>query len=106
MSGFDLAASDAVADVVGMAEPVLASLSRAPLTASAFHWRNGLYVTGLDAVGEAEEIELTLASGAAVPGELAGATAPRALRRSGSRASTRRRRWPRLQSRAPARSPS
>ncbi len=73
MSGFDLAAfSDAVADVVGMAEPVLASLSRAPLTASAFHWRNGLYVTGLDAVGEAEEIELTLASGAAVPGELAG----------------------------------
>ncbi|MCO5070028.1 MAG: S1C family serine protease [Rhizobiaceae bacterium] len=73
MSTFDLAAySDAVADIVESVAPALASLARGNQSASAFHWRDGLFVTADDAIGDADEIELTLASGVVVRGEVAG----------------------------------
>src|SRR5690606_34528247 len=73
MDTFDLPAfSDAVANVVAAAEPTLASLPRGALTTSAFHWRNGLYVTTHDALGEADEAELTLRPGVTLEGKLVG----------------------------------
>jgi S1-C subfamily serine protease len=73
MSSYDLVAfSDAVAEIAQKAGPAVASLQRGHLTASAFHWRDGLFVTAEEALGDAEEIELTLTSGAVVQGELAG----------------------------------
>lgn len=73
MSTFDLRGfSDAVADVVADAESALASLPHGSLTASAFHWRNGIYVAPQEVVAEAEEIVLTLSSGKTVTGEMVG----------------------------------
>ncbi|TIO39141.1 MAG: serine protease, partial [Mesorhizobium sp.] len=74
MSNFNLSAfSDAVADVAAAAAPALASFAtHHHRTASAFHWRDGFFVTAEEAVEAGEEIELTLASGETVKAELAG----------------------------------
>lgn len=74
MSDFDLGAfSDAVADVAAAAAPALASfLTHHHRTASAFHWRDGYFVTAEEAVEAGEEIELALASGQTIKAELAG----------------------------------
>ena len=74
MSSFNLSAfSDAIADVAATAAPALASfVTHHHRTASAFHWRDGFFVTAEEAVEAGEEIELTLASGETVKAELAG----------------------------------
>lgn len=74
MSDFNLSAfSDAIADVAATAAPALASfVTHHHRTASAFHWRDGYFVTAEEAVEAGEEIELTLASGETVKAELAG----------------------------------
>lgn len=74
MSNFDLGAfSDAIADLAAGAVPALASLPRGHgSTASALHWRDGLYVTAEEALDDGDPVELTLASGETVKAELAG----------------------------------
>lgn len=73
MSAFDLSAfSDAIADIAEKAAPLTASLARGHLTASAFHWRDGLYVTAEEALDDGDTVELTLAGGETLAGELAG----------------------------------
>ena len=73
MSTFDLGAfSDAIVDLAASVAGTTASFARGHLTASAFHWRDGLYVTADEAVADVDELELTLGSGAVVKGELAG----------------------------------
>lgn len=74
MSDFNLSAfSDAIADVAATAAPAVASFAtHHHRTASAFHWRDGLFVTAEEAVEAGEEIELTLASGETVKAELIG----------------------------------
>ncbi|RUX87962.1 serine protease, partial [Mesorhizobium sp. M2A.F.Ca.ET.040.01.1.1] len=74
MSDFNLSAfSDAIADVAATAAPALASfVTHHHRTASAFHWRDGYFVTAEEVVEAGEEIELTLASGETVKAELAG----------------------------------
>ncbi|WP_274628109.1 S1C family serine protease [Arvimicrobium flavum] len=73
MSALDLSAfSDAVADIAEKAAAATASLARGHHTASAFHWRDGLFVTAEEAVEDDETLDLILASGAQVKAELAG----------------------------------
>jgi S1-C subfamily serine protease len=74
MSDFNLSAfSDAIADIAAAAAPAVASFAtHHHRTASAFHWRDGLFVTAEEAVEAGEEIELTLASGESVKAELVG----------------------------------
>jgi S1-C subfamily serine protease len=74
MSDFNLSAfSDAVADVAGGAAAAVASfVTHHHRTASAFHWRDGYFVSAEEAVEAGEEIELTLASGETVKAELVG----------------------------------
>ena len=74
MSDFNLSAfSDAIADVAATAAPAVASfVTHHHRTASAFHWRDGYFVTAEEAVEAGEEIELTLASGETVKAELVG----------------------------------
>jgi S1-C subfamily serine protease len=74
MSDFNLSAfSDAVADIAAAAAPATASFAtHHHRTASAFHWRDGYFVTAEEAVEAGEEIELTLASGETVKAELVG----------------------------------
>lgn len=74
MSSFDLGGfSDAIADLAAKAAPATASLAtRHHRTASAFHWRDGFYVTAEEAVNGEEAVELTLSSGETVKAELAG----------------------------------
>ncbi|TGQ54476.1 serine protease [Mesorhizobium sp. M1C.F.Ca.ET.193.01.1.1] len=74
MSDFNLSAfSDAIADVAAAAAPAVASFAtHHHRTASAFHWRDGFFVTAEEAVEAGEEIELTLASGETVKAELVG----------------------------------
>ncbi|CCV08658.1 Serine protease [Mesorhizobium metallidurans STM 2683] len=74
MSDFNLSAfSDAVADIAAKAAPATASFAtHHHRTASAFHWRDGYFVTAEEAVETGEEIELTLASGETVKAELVG----------------------------------
>jgi S1-C subfamily serine protease len=74
MSEFNLSAfSDAIADVAAGAAPALASfVTHHHRTASAFHWRDGYFVTAEEAVEAGEEIELTLASGETIKAELVG----------------------------------
>jgi len=74
MSNFNLSAfSDAIADVAAAAAPAVASFAtHHHRTASAFHWRDGYFVTAEEAVEAGEEIELTLASGETVKAELVG----------------------------------
>ncbi|TPJ36527.1 serine protease [Mesorhizobium sp. B2-5-13] len=74
MSDFNLSAfSDAIADLAAKAAPATASFAtHHHRTASAFHWRDGYFVTAEEAVETGEEIELTLASGATVKAELVG----------------------------------
>ena len=74
MSDFNLSAfSDAIADVAATAAPALASfVTHHRRTASAFHWRDGYFVTAEEAVEAGEEIELTLASGESMKAELVG----------------------------------
>ncbi len=74
MSDFNLSAfSDAVADVAATAASSTASFAtHHHRTASAFHWRDGFFVTSEEAVEAGEEIELTLASGETVKAELVG----------------------------------
>ena len=74
MSDFNLSAfSDAIADVAAAAAPAVASFAtHHHRTASAFHWRDGFFVTAEEAVEAGEEIELTLASGETVKTELVG----------------------------------
>ena len=65
MSDFDLNAfSQAIADLAAKAAPVTAGFAtHHHRTASAFHWRDGYFVTAEEAVEAGEEIELMLASG-------------------------------------------
>ena len=74
MSDFNLSAfSDAIADVAATAASAVASfVTHHHRTASAFHWRDGYFVTAEEAVEAGEEIELTLASGETVNAELVG----------------------------------
>ncbi|MEP6564854.1 MAG: S1C family serine protease [Mesorhizobium sp.] len=74
MSDFNLSAfSDAIADIAATAAPVAASFAtHHHRTATAFHWRDGYFVTAEEAVETGEEIELTLASGETVKAELVG----------------------------------
>ncbi|MFK0689904.1 S1C family serine protease [Mesorhizobium sp. IMUNJ 23033] len=74
MSDFNLSAfSDAIADVAATAAPATASLAtHHGRTASAFHWRDGYFVTAEEVVEAGEEIELKLASGGKVKAELVG----------------------------------
>ncbi|RWE22886.1 S1C family serine protease, partial [Mesorhizobium sp.] len=74
MSAFDLAAfSDAIADAAAAAAPALASFAtHHHRSASAFHWRDGFFVTAEEAVEAGEEIELTLASGETAKAEMVG----------------------------------
>ncbi|WP_192182861.1 S1C family serine protease [Mesorhizobium amorphae] len=74
MSDFNLSAfSDAIADVAATAAPAMASLAtHHGRTASAFHWRDGYFVTAEEVVEAGEEIELKLASGERVKAELVG----------------------------------
>lgn len=74
MSTFDLGAfSDAIADLAAAAAPALASLPRGHgATASAFHWRDGLFVTAEEALDDSDPVELTLPSGETVKAELVG----------------------------------
>ncbi|RWL43990.1 MAG: serine protease [Mesorhizobium sp.] len=74
MSDFNLSAfSDAIADVAATAAPAVASfVTHHHRTASAFHWRDGYFVTAEEAVEAGEEIELTLASGETAKAELVG----------------------------------
>jgi len=74
MSDFNLSAfSDAIADVAATAAPAVASFAtHHHRTVSAFHWRDGYFVTAEEAVEAGEEIELTLASGDTVKAELVG----------------------------------
>lgn len=74
MSDFNLSAfSDAIADVAATAAPATASLAtHHGRTASAFHWRDGYFVTAEEVVEAGEEIELKLASGGRMKAELVG----------------------------------
>ncbi|TPI31951.1 serine protease [Mesorhizobium sp. B3-2-1] len=74
MSDFNLSAfSDAIADLAAKAAPATASFAtHHHRTASAFHWRDGYFVTAEEAVEAGEEITLTLASGETVKAELTG----------------------------------
>jgi S1-C subfamily serine protease len=73
MSTFDLGAfSDAIADIAQAAVAATASLPRGHVTASAFHWRDGLYVTAEEAITDGEDIELTLPLGSTVTAQLLG----------------------------------
>ncbi|RUX26064.1 serine protease, partial [Mesorhizobium sp. M4A.F.Ca.ET.050.02.1.1] len=74
MSDFNLSAfSDAIADLAAAAAPATASLAtHHHRTASAFHWRDGYFVTAEEVVEAGEEIELTLTSGETVKAELVG----------------------------------
>ena len=74
MSDFNLSAfSDAIADLAAQAAPVTASFAtHHHRTATAFHWRDGYFVTAEEAVEAGEEIELTLPSGETVKAELVG----------------------------------
>ncbi|MEO5757185.1 MAG: S1C family serine protease [Mesorhizobium sp.] len=74
MSDFNLSAfSEAIADLAATAAPATASfVTHHHRTASAFHWRDGYFVTAEEAVETGEEIELTLASGETVKAELIG----------------------------------
>ncbi|UVK41141.1 S1C family serine protease [Mesorhizobium sp. AR10] len=74
MSDFNLNAfSDAIADIAAAAAPATASLpTHHHRTASAFHWRDGYFVTAEEAVESGEEVELMLASGETVKAELIG----------------------------------
>jgi S1-C subfamily serine protease len=74
MSDFNLSAfSDAIADIAAAVAPATASLpTHHHRTASAFHWRDGYFVTAEEAVEAGEEIELTVSSGETVKAELVG----------------------------------
>lgn len=74
MSDFNLSGfSDAIANLAAKAAPATASFAtHHHRTASAFHWRDGYFVTAEEAVEAGEEIELTLASGETVKAELIG----------------------------------
>lgn len=65
--------SRAVADLAQSAAPALASLQIHPRhSVSAFHWRDGLYVTAEEAVDAGDELEITLHGGATSKAELLG----------------------------------
>lgn len=74
MSDFNLSAfSDAIADIAAAATPATASFAtHQHRTATAFHWRDGYFVTAEEAVEAGEAIELTLSSGERVKAELVG----------------------------------
>ncbi|MER9341950.1 S1C family serine protease [Mesorhizobium sp. M0601] len=73
MSDFNLSTfSDAIADIAAAAAPATASFATHHRTSTAFHWRDGYFVTAEEAVEAGEEIELTFSSGEAVKAELVG----------------------------------
>jgi S1-C subfamily serine protease len=74
MAGFDLAAfSDAIADVAAGAEGALAALHlEHGRTASAFHWRDGIFVAAEERVDPDEPLKLTLPGGNTVAAMLKG----------------------------------
>lgn len=81
MSEFDLAGfSKAVADRAEAAAALTASISVGRHhSASAFHWRDGLYLAAEEAIDEDAEIETTLASGETVKTEFLGSDASTGL---------------------------
>ena len=74
MSDFNLSAfSDAIADIAAAAAPATASFAtHQHRSATAFHWRDGYFITAEEAVEAGEEIELTLTAGETVKAELVG----------------------------------
>ena len=74
MTQFDLSGfSSAIADRAGTASAFTASISvQRHHTASAFHWRDGLYVAAEESIDPEAEIETTLASGETVKTEILG----------------------------------
>lgn len=65
--------SRAVADLASSAAPALASLQVHPRhSVSAFHWRDGLYVTAEEAIDSGDELEITLHGGATAKAEMLG----------------------------------
>ncbi|MER8764419.1 MULTISPECIES: S1C family serine protease [unclassified Mesorhizobium] len=73
MSDFNLSTfSDAIADIAAAAAPATAGFATHHRTSTAFHWRDGYFVTAEEAVEAGEEIELTFSSGEAVKAELVG----------------------------------
>lgn len=74
MSSFDLAAfSDAIAGIAERAAPLTASFTtQHGRTATAFHWRDGFYVAGVEVVEPDEELQLALGSGETMKAELVG----------------------------------
>jgi S1-C subfamily serine protease len=74
MTQFDLSGfSSAIADRAGIASAFTASISvHRQHTASAFHWRDGLYVAAEESIDPEAEIETTLASGETVKTEVLG----------------------------------
>lgn len=73
MSDFNLSTfSDAIANIAAAAAPATASFATHHRTSTAFHWRDGYFVTAEEAVEAGEEIELTFSSGEAVKAELVG----------------------------------
>jgi S1-C subfamily serine protease len=74
MSDFNLSAfSDAIADIAAAAAPATASFAtHQHRSATAFHWRDGYFITAEESVEAGEEIELTLTAGETVKAELVG----------------------------------
>ncbi|MER8866778.1 S1C family serine protease [Mesorhizobium sp. M0751] len=73
MSDFNLSTfSDAIADIAAATAPATASFATHHRTSTAFHWRDGYFVTAEEAVEAGEEIELTFSSGEVVKAELVG----------------------------------
>ncbi|MDP3896249.1 MAG: S1C family serine protease [Mesorhizobium sp.] len=65
--------SDAISDIVEHAAPALASISgRHRPTASAFHWRDGLFIAADEAISGDEDVTLTFADGAQSAAEIVG----------------------------------
>ena len=74
MTQFDLSGfSKAIADRTAAAAAVTASVNiHRSHTASAFHWRDGLYIAAEESIDPEAEIETTLASGETVKTEILG----------------------------------
>lgn len=65
--------SDAIADVVQHAAPALASVAtRHRPTASAVHWRDGLFIAADEAIASDEDVTLTFADGTESAAEIVG----------------------------------
>jgi S1-C subfamily serine protease len=74
MAAFDLGAfSDALADIAAGAEGMTAALHlEHGRTASAFHWKDGVFIAAEERIDPDEQIQLTLPNGKIAPAKLVG----------------------------------